>query len=363
MKITFTQSAITARQLFAIPLRPLVRLVLLVGLVYTVLTLSTAPLVMALPVQNPGNSSIEVKGKVTDENGEGLPGVSISVKGSTVGTTSDANGGYAIAGLNANSILVFSYIGYASQEHPVGNRSTINVSLQTDAKALEEVVVVGYGTAKKRDVTGAVVKANIEAFSESPNVSILQSLQGSVPGLNVGATTTAGSDPDISIRGRTSISGSNSPLIVLDGIIYRGNLVDINPNDVASIDILKDASAAAIYGSQASNGVILITTKTGKANKKPTIEYSTSYSIQQISNKEMLPEDGAGFIRKIGDRYLSESRTGSDLRTPNPNWDPASKFFGPEILKGYQEGVETNWWDLLTNKNPLIPDQPGCRYQ
>ena len=300
-----------------------------------------------------GQGSV-IRGQVTDESGSGLPGVSVVARGTTSGTVTDIQGDYTLSIPVQNPVLVFSYVGYLSQEVTVGNQSTVNVSLKPDEKALEEVVVVGYGTAKKRDVTGAVARANIEAFSESPNVSILQSLQGAVPGLNVGAVTRAGSDPQISIRGQTSISGSNSPLIVLDGIIYRGSLVDINPNDIASIDVLKDASAAAIYGSQASNGVILITSKTGKSTKKPTIAYSTSLSVQQISNRSMLPEDGAGFIRKIGDRYLSESRTGSDLLTPNPNWDPSSKFFGPEILAGYQNGTETDWWKLLTNKNPLI---------
>ncbi len=297
---------------------------------------------------------ITITGKVTDDKGEGLPGVSIVQKGTTKGTVTNPSGDYSISVPDGNAILVFSYVGYLTQEIEVGNRTVLNITFKADEKALQEVVVVGYGTAKKRDVTGAVVRANIESFSESPNVSILQSLQGAVPGLNVGAVTQAGSDPSISIRGRNSISGGTSPLIVLDGIIYRGNLVDINPNDIASIDVLKDASAAAIYGSQASNGVILITSKTGKNQKKPTIEYSTSYSIQQVSNKAMLPEDGAGFIRRIGDRFLNESRTGTDMLTMNPNWDPTSKFFGPDILTGYQNGVETNWWNLLTNKNPSI---------
>ncbi len=311
-------------------------------------------LMMVLTALRGFGQSSALSGQVTDETGTGLPGVSVVTKGTTNGTVTDSKGDYTLSISAQNSVLVFSYVGYLSQEVMVGNQSTLNVSLKPDEKALEEVVVVGYGTAKKRDVTGAVARANIEAFSESPNVSILQSLQGAVPGLNVGAVTTAGSDPQLSIRGQTSISGSNSPLIVLDGIIYRGSLVDINPNDIASIDVLKDASAAAIYGSQASNGVILITSKTGKSTKKPTIAYSTSLSFQQVSNRSMLPENGEGFIRKIGDRYLSESRTGSDLLTPNPKWDPSSKFFGPEILAGYQNGTETDWWKLLTNKNPMI---------
>jgi TonB-dependent starch-binding outer membrane protein SusC len=296
---------------------------------------------------------INLAGRVTDEKGEGLPGVSIVVKGTSVGTVTSVSGDYAISVPDEKAVLTFSYVGYLSQEIEVGNRNRVDISLKPDTKALEEVIVVGYGTAKKRDITGAVARADLNAFKESPNVSILQSLQGSVPGLNVGATTLAGQDPDISIRGRNSISGGTAPLIVLDGIIYRGSIVDINPNDVASIDVLKDASAAAVYGSQASNGVILITSKVGKATKKPTIEYSTSFSLQEITNKAMLPDDGAGYLRKKADRYLSLSRTGPGLLTKNPDFDP-SKYVISQVLEGMQKGTETNWWNLLTNKRPSI---------
>mgnify|MGYP003670291501 CR=1 FL=1 len=306
-----------------------------------------------LPNHETPKLALEIKGRVSDESGEGLPGVNVVLKGTSTGTVTDVNGKYLIEVPDQNAVLIFSYVGYLTKEMAVGNQNNIDITLDPDEKSLEEVVVVGYGTAKKSDITGAVSQANIQAFKESPNVSILQSLQGSVPGLNVGAVTQAGQDPDISIRGRTSISGGNSPLIVLDGIIYRGSLVDINPNDVASIDILKDASAAAVYGSQASNGVILITSKTGKNAKKPTIEYSTSFSLQNISNKDMLPEDGAGFLRKKGDRYLAQSRTGPGLLTISPDWDP-TKFVSAQVLQGMQNGIETNWWEQLTNKNPFI---------
>lgn len=305
------------------------------------------------PIKAAGpTSEIPLTGKVTDEKGEGLPGVSIVVKGSTVGTVSDGEGKFQLRVSGEGAILVFSYVGYVTQEITVGNRSQIDLALAPDSKSLDEVVVVGYGTAKKRDITGAVARADINAFKESPNVSILQSLQGSVAGLNVGAVSTAGGDPEISIRGRNSISGGTGPLIVLDGIIYRGNLVDINPNDVASIDVLKDASAAAVYGSQASNGVILITSKTGKA-KKPTIEYSTSYSLQEITNKSMLPDNAEGFLKKKADRYLALSRTGPGLLNMNPDFD-VTKYISAQTLEGMQKGTDTNWWELLTYKRPYI---------
>ncbi len=296
----------------------------------------------------------KLKGQVTDQSGVPIPGATILVKGTSTGVTTDNDGNYLISNVPDSATLQFSFVGMKTQEIAVRDQTTINVRLEEETIGIEEVVAIGYGTQRKKDLSGANVRADISALQESPNISLGSALHGTVAGLNVGAVTTAGSDPSISIRGRTSISGTSSPLIVLDGIIYRGNLIDINPADIASVDILKDASATAIYGSESSNGVILITSKIGKNTTKPTIEYSFSYSMQEIANKEMLPEDGAGFIRKIGDKFLSESRTGADMLTPNPAWDPTSKFFGSEILAGYQQGIENNWWELLTNKNPFI---------
>ncbi|CCG99680.1 TonB-dependent receptor plug [Fibrella aestuarina BUZ 2] len=298
-------------------------------------------------------ADITVTGTVVDEKGEKLPGVSIVIKGTTRGTNTLGDGTFSINVPDADAVLIFSFVGYVPQELTVGNRTALNIALKLDDKSLDEVVVIGYGTAKKRDITGAVARADLNAFKEAPNVSLLQSLQGSVPGLNVGATTQAGQDPTISIRGRNSISGSTAPLIVLDGIIYRGSIVDINPNDIASVDILKDASAAAVYGSQAANGVILITSKTGKGTKKPTVEYSGSYSLQEITNKAMLPDNAAGFLQKKADRYISLSRTGSGLTQENPTWD-VTKFVSPQVLAGIQNGTDTNWWELLTNRRPFI---------
>ncbi len=300
--------------------------------------------------------NITVKGTVVDSQNEPIIGANIIEKGTSNGTVTDYDGNFTL-NISSNAVLRVSYIGYLEQEISTENKKTFNIVLIEDTKTLDELVVVGYGTQRKKDITGSVVRADMTALQESPNVSLGSALQGILPGLNVGAVTQAGTDPGISIRGRTSISGSNSPLIVLDGIIYRGQLVDLNFNDVESVDVLKDASATAIYGSQASNGVILITSKKGRVTEKPIISYSASYSMQEISNKDMLPEDGAGFIRKIGDRFLSESRTGTNFEKPNTSWDPASKFYGPEILKGYQNGIENNWWNLLTNKNPYIHNQ------
>ena len=180
-------------------------------------------------LENGTQQQKSVSGKVTDSSGEGLPGVSVVVRGTTNGTISDANGNYSLSNVPENATLQFSFVGMKAQEIAVGGKSTLNVSMEEDAIGIEEVVAVGYGTMKKSDITGSVVRADLSKLQESPNVSLGQSLQGTVPGLNVGAVNTAGSDPSLTIRGRTSISGGQGPLIVLDGIIYRGSLVDINP--------------------------------------------------------------------------------------------------------------------------------------
>ena len=294
-----------------------------------------------------------ITGNVVDEFGEPIPGVNVVESGTLNGVSTDADGKFSIT-VGNNVALTISYIGFIKQEVPVGNQNVINIILKEDLLKLEEVVVVGYGTARKSDVTGAVVRADLTALQESPNVSLLGALQGLVPGLNVGASGGAGDDPTFSIRGRTSISGTTSPLIVLDGIIYHGNLVDINVNDIEAVDVLKDASATAIYGSQASNGVILITTKTGNTKSKPVISYSGYVSYQQPANSDLMPENREGFLRKVADRYLSESRIGDNMLQMNPDWDPSKYMMDRNALDGYNAGTDTDWWDLLTNDTPYI---------
>ncbi|MDR1223367.1 MAG: TonB-dependent receptor [Tannerella sp.] len=299
-------------------------------------------------------SGKRITGTVTDTNGEAIIGANIVEKETTNGVITDHNGYFSLNVAGEETVLQISYIGYITQSITVGTQTTLNITLREDTQTLEEVVVIGYGTARKKDITGSVVRADISKLRESPNVSLGQSLQGTVPGLNVGAVTQAGTDPGISIRGRNTISGSASPLIVLDGIIYRGSLVDINPNDIESIDVLKDASAAAIYGSQASNGVMLITSKTVKVMSKPVIEYSGSYTLQESTNQKMRPMNREGYLQLVADRFLEESRMGSDLLQPNPNWDPSIHFMDGNAVKGYLNGTETDWWDLGTNDQPYI---------
>ena len=237
---------------------------------------------------------ITVTGTVTDDTGVPLPGATVQVKETTVGVTADADGKYSIDVSNRNITLVFSFVGYITQEVPVQNRSEVNVSLAPDILGLQEVIVVGYGTQKKSDITGTVSSLPKERLEMAPNLNIAQAIQGSIPGVTI-QTTSAGAVPteSIEIRGRNSILASNDPLIVVDGIPYGGSLSDINPNDVKSIEILKDASAAAIYGSRGSNGVILITTNEGTEGK-PTISYDGKFSIQSYVK---LPDimDGGEF--------------------------------------------------------------------
>lgn len=304
-------------------------------------------------VQNAAPSQAgKVKGTIVDATGMPVIGAAVKEKGTSNGVVSDIDGNFALE-VGDNATLEISYIGYKTLEVKASQKP-MNITMVEDAEMLDEVVVVGYGTAKKSDLTGAVVRADLSALQESPNISLGQALRGTIPGLNIGAVTSAGQDPSMSIRGRTSISGSTSPLIVLDGIIFRGNMVEINMNDVESIDVLKDASATAIYGSQASNGVILITSKSGKNMTKPTIEYSGSYTFQSAANNDMRPEGREGFLRRIADTFLSESRIGDDMLQMNPNWDVTKHLMDGNALDGYNDGTDTDWWNLLTNDHPYI---------
>ncbi|MDR2469766.1 MAG: carboxypeptidase-like regulatory domain-containing protein, partial [Tannerella sp.] len=293
-------------------------------------------------------------GTVTDAAGEPVIGANIVEKGAVAnGTITDVDGNFSL-NVQPGATLTVSFIGYVTQEIATGSRSELKITLAEDSKALDEVVVIGYGTARKKDVTGSVVRADLNKLQESPNISIGQSLQGTVAGLNAGGVTEAGKDPEITIRGRNSISGGTSPLIVLDGIIYRGALVDINPNDIESIDILKDASAAAIYGSQASNGVILVTSKSVKAMSKPIIEYSGYYTLQESTNDKMRPMNREGFLQLIADCFFDESRMGEDLLQPNPAWDVTKHLMDPNALNGYLNGTDTDWYGMGSNDNPYI---------
>ncbi|WP_246082231.1 SusC/RagA family TonB-linked outer membrane protein [Spirosoma lacussanchae] len=231
-----------------------------------------------------------VTGRVNDETGTGLPGVSVVVKGSQQGTTTDANGAYSLAVNNANATLVFSFVGYQSKEVVVNNQSTINISLQADNKTLDEIVVIGYGTTRKSDLTGSVATVKQAQLQERPAPSLNQALQGRLPGVQVNNNSgRPGGRTTVRIRGFSSINTSNNPLYVIDGVILPqgtqnqfSNAIDyINPNDIVSVEVLKDASSTAIYGARGANGVILVTTKKGKAGEG-TVTYDAQFSVNTI---------------------------------------------------------------------------------
>ncbi|MDQ6477454.1 TonB-dependent receptor [Dyadobacter sp. LHD-138] len=233
-----------------------------------------------------------VKGKVIDETGQPVPGASITVKGTMQGTLSNVDGTYSLAA-SGQATLVFSFVGYLKEEIPVNNRTTVDITLQVDQKALEEVVVVGYGTQRKVETTGSIASVKASDLVQTPVANIAQGLQARVAGVQISQNSgSPGGNISVRIRGTNSINGSSEPLYVIDGIQISngGGITDvsplstINPNDIESVEILKDASASAIYGARAANGVVLITTKRGKSGAT-RVTFDSYYGTQKINKK------------------------------------------------------------------------------
>lgn len=224
----------------------------------------------------------QVSGVITDETGSAVPGATIAVKGTTMGTISDTDGKYSL-NVAENAVLTFSYIGMQSQEIPVAGKSVINVTMKADVIGVEEVVVVGYGTRMKEELTGAVSSVSSENMKLTTEPSVVSRLQGQVSGVTVTTSNRPGGDATIRIRGIGTINDSN-PLYIIDGVpAGPGN--NISPNDIESISILKDASSAAIYGTRGANGVVIITTKRGKNNQNPSINFSVRTGLTHAANK------------------------------------------------------------------------------
>lgn len=243
----------------------------------------------------------EVKGVVADENKEPLIGVSVYETGTSNGTVTDRNGKYSLA-VPAGAVLRFSYVGYTTVDKKVGTQTVINVLLVESSSELDEVVVVGYGTVKKRDLTGAVASLGSEKILQSPALSAAEAIQGKVPGVLISNSSwTPGATPTILIRGARSIKADNDPLYVIDGIPVSTAPNLIAPGDIESIEVLKDASATAIYGSRGANGVIIITTKKGKKGKVQ-VDYNGYYGIQTIQNKQELM-NGAEYAEYVRESY------------------------------------------------------------
>ena len=262
--------------------------------------LSVIAIILVASIGTTYAQSRTVTGKVTDSNGEGLIGVNVLIKGTLTGTATDIEGKYSVEATDTD-VLVFSYVGFATQEIPVGAQAVIDVVLEEDYGELDEVVVIGYGTTKKSDLTGSVAAIDTKDFNKGQINTPQQLLTGRVAGLSVTpGDGEPGGGATIRIRGGSSLSASNDPLFVIDGVPIsletigglRNPLSTINPADIESVTVLKDASATAIYGARASNGVIIVTTKRGSANQPLSIGYNAQFSLSTLpAQLEVLNAD------------------------------------------------------------------------
>jgi TonB-linked SusC/RagA family outer membrane protein len=314
---------------------------------------------------NDESQQVTVSGTVTDaSNGTPMPGVNVIIKGSTVGALTGIDGKYSLPVPNQNAVLVFSFIGYNTLEQPVAGKTVINVTLTSTTQALDEVIVIGYGTQKKSDLTGSVVRVTMDDKATLANTNLSQALSGATAGVNVQVSGLAGSEPNLSIRGQTSLSATDRPLIVLDGIIYNGAISDINISDVESIDILKDASAAAVYGSRSANGVMLITTKKGKT-EKPVVSFNMYYGYQDMTNNPMRVMNSDEYAIRLVDYYYQQDlytwyktkptgATGKPVRpdVTNPSI-VAARLRTQEERDNYLAGNKINWVDEVTQLAPI----------
>jgi len=278
----------------------------------------------------------QIRGVVRDEKNLPLPGVSIKVMGSAVGTTSGNDGSYSISA-PGTSTLTFSFIGYATQEVAVNGRSNINLSLTASERNLNDVVIVAYGSQSRREITGAVQTVNQKELQDLPAAQITQKLQGKLAGVQINQTTgIPGQGMSVRIRGQASISAGSDPLYVVDGFPITGNIANINPDEIESISVLKDASSTSLYGSRAANGVVVVTTKHGKAGQS-AISVSSYYSVQSIPGRGMPDLMNAREFAQFKKEIAQENGQ------PVPD-----QFQNPE-----QYGEGTNWFKAVTRTAPL----------
>ena len=249
--------------------------------------LKTLYLVLALFLSfNTFAQSTSVSGTVVSaDDGFGLPGVNVIVKGTTNGTVTDFDGNYTLNVADLNATLVFSYIGFTTQEIPLNGQTTVNATMTEDATALDEVVLVGYGTQIKRQVTGSVQTIEAQELADLPVSQVTQKLQGKLAGVQINQTTgKPGQGMSVRIRGQLSVSGGSEPLYVIDGFPISGGINNLNPDEIEDITILKDAASTSLYGSRAANGVVLITTKNGTVGET-NVSLNTSTGIQQVPQR------------------------------------------------------------------------------
>ncbi|PWK23382.1 TonB-linked SusC/RagA family outer membrane protein [Arcicella aurantiaca] len=312
-----------------------------------------------------------VTGKVTGADGQGIPGVSILLKGTQTGTTTDAGGNFAIGLKSGKDVLVFSAIGYKGSEVSVGSQTSVNVTLSDDVSALDEVVVTGYQTVRKRDITGAVTVVNTEDLKAVKNTSFIQNLAGQASGLNISTSGSPGDATNVRIRGISSFT-NNDPLYVIDGVPVEDKFQNtINPNDIETIQVLKDASASSIYGSRASNGVIVITTRQGKSGKAK-VSFNSSFGLANAVKgyDEVLNTSSEYYAQAIRLKFQADAaNTPWYAKTPGAlsqyiqnspalingvsNYDPST--YDPlnnQITETNKTG--TNWWKEITRTAKVI---------
>ncbi len=277
-----------------------------------------------------------ITGTITDEQGVPLPGVNILVQGTSTGTQTDFDGNYSIEAA-PGQVLVFTYIGLKKEERTVGNSDTISLQMSEDAEALDEVVVIGYGTVKKSDLTGSVASVKERDLTSIPVTNALETMQGKVPGVDLTKSSgQAGAGLNFSIRGNRSLNADNGPLVVVDGMIYSSTL-DVNPNDIASVEVLKDASATAIYGTLGANGVVLITTKKGRSGKSK-VSVNSYYSLQTLGGyADIMSGPEWVQLRRESRRTVGEWSSPAD----------DANIFNPTQLENFQNGIWTDWADQL----------------
>lgn len=303
---------------------------------------------------------------------EPVPGISVMLKGTTTGSTTDINGKFSLVVPNTKGTLVFSGVGFDAQEIAIKDQTSFDVKLIASSINLNEVVVIGYGTQTKKDLTGAVAQVKATQLENENPSSVQDVLRGNVPGLNISQVNAAGAKGggDLLVRGKSSINAGTTPLIVLDGVIYQGQLSDINPNDINTIDVLKDASSAAVFGAKAASGVVLITTKRGN-KARPTITFNTNVGFSELAQNEPL-YDGPGFVNWRVDVQKSRNNTSTKLYTFD---DPRNLPTGitmtqwrdgrtgdsidiwldrlglkPVEIANYKTGKTINWYDMMFQK-------------
>lgn len=276
-----------------------------------------------------------VTGKITDNAGAPLAGVSVSVKGGQGGALSNIDGSFSVRIPDENAVLIFSFLGMTRQEINVNGRTVINVTLLEDSNNLNEIVVVGYGTQTRRDITGSIASINEKALKEVPVANVSQMIQGRIPGAYVtSGSNKPGTTPSITIRGNRSFRASNSPLYVVDGIPLNDAITDINPSDVVSIEVLKDASATAIYGSRGANGVILVTTARGKAGET-SVRYNAFYGVTEVTRRADVFQ-GEEYVK-----YMRDAASAIGVTDENQIFKDAIE------RESIAQGRYTNWQDLL----------------